>query len=293
MITAYFDATYNHPTPNNPKPILHTLAAYFGTDESWKKFRKEWRQELGRKGLPFFHMTDFEFARSQVIAGREVPRRSLYREWSKDELEQFQRRLHQVINRKDSNGIYRLENRDSAVLKSDFDETLSDELKGDVQCCTYYIFNVVQILKGIRLWADSKNYHDQIHYVFAAGDGEDGNLERLFLDMWNDPVPKGLFRLSTAHSDKPYSIEKMKEQPSLQAADIAAYEMHKGQLEWIKRGFVDIPKYELRKSLGSLARTTHLGWVYTKKQLVESFEEIVIHNKNRQFMPQIKGKKFS
>jgi hypothetical protein len=141
--------------------------------------------------------------------------------------------------------------------------------------------------------ANTHNYYGPIHYVFAAGDGEDGNIERLFLDMWNDPIAKRLFRLSTNHATKPYSIEKMKEQPALQAADVAAFEMHKGQLEWIKRGFVDIPKNELRKSLGSLARTTHAGWVYTNQQLVESFEEIMVHNKNRKFRPQVKPKKFN
>jgi hypothetical protein len=47
VITAYFDATYNHPRPNYSKPVLHTLAAYFGTNENWRKFHKEWRLVWG------------------------------------------------------------------------------------------------------------------------------------------------------------------------------------------------------------------------------------------------------
>ena len=70
----------------------------------------------------------------------------------------------------------------------------------------------------------------------------------------------------------------MKEEPALQATDIAAYEMNKAVLEWISRGYVDIPKQELRKALTSLAKTDHAGWTYRKKELMESFDEISQHN---------------
>jgi len=148
-------------------------------------------------------------------------------------------------------------------------------------------------MKGIRLWADGKNYRSPIHYVFSAGDREDGNIERLFLDMWNDPNAKTFFRLSTDDTPKPYSIKKMKEEPALQAADIAAYEMNKAVLEWINRGYVDIPKQELRRALTSLAKTDHAGWAYRKKELLESFDEIIQHNRYyRPSLPTPK-KKFS
>lgn len=283
MVIAYFDATYNHPKPGSSIPELHTLAAYVGTSENWKKFRKEWRRELDKKSIDHFHMSKFEFARSQAIAGKEIPKSSLYHCWKMEEFAPFLHRLHDTINRKDNRGIYRLEASSSAVIKSDFDETLPNELKGDVQCSSYYIFNVITVIKGIALWADRHNYHDSIQYVFSAGDGENGNLERLFVDMWDDPIAKPWFRLSKDYADKPYSIKRMKDEPALQAADIAAYELHKAQLEWIARGYVDMPLSELRKSLSSLARTSHYGWLYRKKELAESFADITAHNENRRF----------
>ncbi|HEU0144136.1 MAG TPA: hypothetical protein VFQ47_05065 [Nitrososphaera sp.] len=286
MVTAYFDATYNHPKPDSTPPAVHTVAAYVATRDNWRRFRKEWRGELDKKGLKYFHMTDFEYARSQAVAGKEIPKRSKFYGWLKDEFVPFQQRLHKVINRKDKNGIYRLEASISAVIKSDFDETLPDELKGDVQCSSYFIFNVITVIKGIALWADRNNYRDPIHYVFSGGDGENGNLERLFADMWHDPIAKPWFRLSKDYSGKPYSIEPMKGEPALQAADIAAYELHKAELEWIARGYVDMPLSELRKSLSSLARTSHYGWLYRKKELAESFADIIAHNKNRRFRKQ-------
>jgi hypothetical protein len=53
--------------------------------------------------------------------------------------------------------------------------------------------------------------------------------------MWNDPVAKPWFRLSKDYRGKLFSIELMKDEPALQAADIAAYELHKAELEWIAR----------------------------------------------------------
>ena len=294
VLTAYFDATYNHYNAKDPKPIVHTLACYVGTDETWGKFRREWERKLARKSLAYFHMTDFEYARSQVIAGSDrLSSKSPYRGWSVEQLDSFLSGLHKVINLKKKNGNYRLRAFAADIIQSDYDETIPDELKNDVQCCSHYIFNVVQIIKAIRFWADGKNYNGAIHYSFSAGDREDGNIERLFLDMWTDPNTRRILRLGTDNTPKPYSIRKMKEEPALQAADIAAYEMNKGVLEWINRGYVDIPKTELRKALTSLAKTTHAGLAYRKEELKESFDEIVQHNRDyRPTLPPPK-KKFS
>jgi hypothetical protein len=294
QVTTEVDATYNHYNAKDPKPIVHTLASYVGTDETWGKFRREWQRKMSKAKLDYFHMTDFEYARSQAIAGSEkLSSKSPYKGWSVDKFDSLVSGLHKVINLKKKNGVYRLRSFASDIIEADFDESIPDELKDDVQCCSYYIFNVVQIMKAIRFWADGKNYRGSIHYTFSAGDREDGNIERLFLDMWNDPSAKRFFRLSTEHTPKPYSIKKMKEEPALQAADIAAYEMHKAVLEWISREYSDIPKKELRKALSSLAKTDHAGWTYRKKELLESFDEIVQHNRHyRPRLPTPK-KKFS
>lgn len=270
--------------------MVHTLAAYVATSENWKKFRKEWKRELDKNGLEYFHMTDFEFARSRAVAGKEIPTRSKFYGWTEEKFVPFLQRLHRVINRKDPRGNYRLRGRISAVIKSDFDETIPEELKGDVQCCSYYIFNVITVIKGIALWADSINHRGPIHYVFSAGDGENGNLERLFADMWEDPVAKPWFRLSNEYRGKAYSVEQMKNEPALQAADVGAYELHKAQLEWIARGYEDMPKSKLRKSLTTLARTDHYGWLYRKKELAETFDDIIAHNKNRPFIEQMRSR---
>jgi hypothetical protein len=284
VVTAYIDAAYNHPKPESTTPAIHTVAAYIATRSHWNKFRKQWKIELAKKNLEYFHMTDFEFARSRAIAGEDIPRRNNFHGWQRKDFVPFQRRLHDVINKKNKKGHYFIEGAVSSLLKSDFDQTIPAELKGDVQCCSYYIFNVVTVMKAIRLWADRHNYHDPIHYIFASGDREAGNLERLFEDMWNNSVAPHGFRLSKGYSHLPYGIEQMKQEPALQAADILAYESYKANLEWIRRGFVDIPKDELRKSLSTLARTSHYGWVQTKEHLRQGFEDIIGHNTNKRIM---------
>ena len=43
-------------------------------------------------------------------------------------------------------------------------------LKNDVECCSYYILNVVNAMKGIALsGANKHNDNDPIHYVFSGG----------------------------------------------------------------------------------------------------------------------------
>lgn len=54
-------------------------------------------------------MTDFEYARSQAIAGSEkLSSKSPYKGWSVDKFDSLLSGLHKVINLKKKNGVYRL-----------------------------------------------------------------------------------------------------------------------------------------------------------------------------------------
>lgn len=288
LLVVYFDATYNHPKPDSEAPVMHSLGAYVGRVEHWRKFSKEWRIELNKKGLDHFHMTDFEFAQNCAINGRELPHKEkydCYRGWAKEDFISFLRRLHQVINQKNRKGNYRLESITSTVLKKDFDETIPPELISDVQCSSYYIFNVVQVLKVINHFLKLQKDNVPIHYVFAGGDGEGGRLGDLFDDMWEDPVANSVFRLSKSYARMPYEIKKMKETPALQAADIAAFEMQKFALKMHELNYpLQVPKDLFRTSLVSLGKTRHGSFIYRKTELEKSFAEIIEHNKMREHL---------
>lgn len=283
MLLVYFDATYNHPKPDSDIPEMHSLGAYIGRTEHWQKFSEEWLVELNKEGLSHFHMTDFEFAQSRAIADREIPTRNIFHGWSKDKFVPFLKRLHQVINRKNKKGNYRFECITSTVLKKDFDETIPSELVGDVQCSSYYIFNVVEVLKAINHKLSLQKNNDSIHYIFSGGDHEGNRLSALFDDMWKDPVAKPVFRLSKDYANLPYEIKAMKDTPALQAADIAAFEMQKFALKMHELNYPSqAPKNLFRNSLISLGKARHGSFIYRKQELEKSFSDIIGHNKAKE-----------
>src|SRR6266508_1718594 len=89
VVTAYFDASHNQPKADCADPLVYTVACYFATKENWDKVRKEWKIELGKKGLTSFHMNKFPYARSQSIAGRELSKSNPYYGWPKDDFDAF------------------------------------------------------------------------------------------------------------------------------------------------------------------------------------------------------------
>jgi hypothetical protein len=279
-LTVYSDASYNHSTASSPDPrLLHTVGAYIATRTNWRRFRKEWKRELDKKGLDHFHMTDFEYAQSAIRSGRTLRATHPYYGWKGDEFVPFLRRLHGVINRKDSNGQFRMRAFIASLVRPDFDKTLPAELQDEPGCKSHYLFNVVMVMEQIAQWADSEGYHDPIHYVFAGGDGEGANLENWFNHCWSSETARKRFRLSNGYSRIGYDIEWMKDEPALQAADIAAYEFNKLALKAAERGGFEIDENELRKSLLNLSRTAHRGGLLTEMELRKAFPPMVAFKK--------------
>src|SRR5882724_1201387 len=236
-LTFYVDASANPFSEKSPNaPLLHTLGGYIGSVGSWRQFRKEWRTELKRKGLEFFHMTDFERDQNATLTGKPISRKSPYRGWACEDFRPFLQRLHRVINRKKSDGSFRLEAFISSIVRPDFEETMLDELRDSPGCVSTYMFNVGVNMESIAMWADKRNYFGPIHYVFAGGDGEGGNLEKWFTRLWQSNNARKRFRLSKGYSRLGYDIQWMRAEPALQAADIAAFEFLKAALKHAENG---------------------------------------------------------
>lgn len=228
MLIAYFDASYNHPSATSPNAaLLHTVGGYIGHEDDWRKFRKEWRGELNRKSLSDFHMKEYEHALSQTIRGRELKATNPFHGWKRHDFVPFLRRLHNVLRRKKRNGLARLEGVGCSILKTDFDSMFPDELKDDEGCKSYYMLNVAVNMLHVSGLADHRGSTDEIHYVFAKGDRENGNLKNYFASIWKNDKARKFFRLSQRLTVTGYDLQLADSEPALRAADIAAYEFNK------------------------------------------------------------------
>ena len=254
VLIAYFDASYNHPSSTRPdSPLLHTVGGYIGSADDWRKFRKEWCGELRKKGVPDFHMNKYEKALSETIQGRDLRPSDPYYGWPREDFTPFLQRLHNVLRRKNADSFPRLEGIGQSIKKADFDSMLPDELKDDPGCKSYLMFNIASNMAHAAMWASHNKYDDEIHYVFASGDCEDGNIARFFDSLWEYEKAQQFFRLTKEISPTGYELQSAQTQPAIQAADIAAYEFNKLAMHCLENNY-EIDEHTARKSVVNLCR---------------------------------------
>lgn len=283
MLIAYFDASYNHPSTTRPdSPLLHTVGGYIGSADDWRKFRKEWRDELRKKGVPDFHMNKFEKAQSETIQSRQLKESNPYHGWQREDFPAFLQRLHNVLRRKNPDGLPRLEGIGLSIKKADYDSLLPDELKDEPGCKTHYMFNVAASMGHVGVWANDYNYTGPIHYVLASGDGEDGNIKRFFASAWNDEPTQRLFRLTKEISPTGYELRSAQAELCLQAADIAAYEFNKLAMHCLENNY-EIDPNAARKSVVNLCRepNNNLPLLLPGERMKQAFDAMVAAKKRR------------
>ncbi|HKO62470.1 MAG TPA: hypothetical protein VJV03_15000, partial [Pyrinomonadaceae bacterium] len=181
-VKVYMDAAYNHPQGRTAgDPQIHTVAAYIADKDDWRKLRKEWQAALNKFDVPYFHMKEFEHALNVATYGRgQISSKSPYQGWSAAKLNDLKDRLHDIINRKRPDGLARITSVTSNMLVSDYEDSLPDDLKNHPECRSAFILKVTNAMKGIANWANNSVYYKPIHYIFAGGDNETGNLDAWF-----------------------------------------------------------------------------------------------------------------
>lgn len=254
MITVYFDASYNQASPSQPDPrLFYTVGCYMGEVDSWRKFRKEWRVELDKRGISDFHMNKFERARSEVISGRELKPDNPYRGWTVKDFDSFVNRLHKVLARKRGPRKVALEGLGCSLSKADFHAMLPDELRDQPECQSEYIFNVAVNMQHAAMAAELRGLEGEIHYVFASGDGKGNHLQDWFRSLWRNKAAIKFFRLSKSNSHWGYEFTEAAREPAIQAADIAAYEFNKLAMHCAENNFMWNEEV-IRKSVLNLCR---------------------------------------
>lgn len=276
LVAAYFDAAYNQPQGRTVSdPLIHTVAVYIADKDDWRKLRREWRKELRDYNVPYFHMKEFEYDRNVTKFGTgRISSNSPYKGWPLERFNSFERKLHNVINRKRRDGTPRISSITSHVVVADYKETLPEDLKNHPECRSHYILNVVNVMKGVAMWANEHNYYEPIHYIFAGGDDDIGDLDRWFNRCFKHDSTISYYRLGKGFTRIGYDIQWMKSEPALQMVDCPAYELNRANIEWAKNDFNPILKSELRDSLSSLCRIDHFGATLRKPELLEVYADI-------------------
>jgi hypothetical protein len=286
LVAAYFDAAFNHPQGRTASdPRIHTVAVYIAEKEDWRKLRKEWRGILKKYGdVPYFHMKDFERDRNVTKFGTgQISSKSPYKGWSLDKFNSFEKELHDTINRKKKDGSARIAAITSNVVVADYNETLPDDLKDHPECRSHFILNVVNVMAGVAVWANSTGYYEPIHYIFAGGDDDIGDLDKWFNRCFKRDLTINHYRLGKGFTRIGYDIQWMRSEPALQMVDCPAYELNRAVIEWAKQGFNPILKSELRASLSSLCRIDHFGATLRKPELLQVYADIRANDKRLGF----------
>lgn len=281
---------YEDAAANTREPFVYSVGGYIGKVRDWQSFRKEWREKLAGHGFGErpFHMTDFEYAQHAAKTGERISRKSPYYGWSYDQFLPLQEKLLSIITRRKHTG-FRLTGFMGAVPPPDFQkfrESIPEQIRDDQGFNNEYMWNVILNMESVAMWADENDYHDPIHYVFASGDKQGGNLEQWFDACWEVDYMRKHYRLSKDYSVMPYSIAKMKLEPAIQGADVGLYEFNKYSVEVVRAGG-DQSKVKMRESLKNLAKVKLNGKLMMYNELMEALEHMMWQRKTYPVWPHV------
>ncbi len=239
MLVAYFDESYSHP----PAPLVYTVAGYLSTVQEWKKFQKEWRRELNRAGIDFFHMTTYE-ARLKDAQGN-LHGVGNYKDWDNAKRVEVIKRLHRAIHRRVITGVA------ASVVVGDYNEMITPELRpgfGDP-----HEFAVIACLKHIRNWCGKNGHVEPISYIFESGSDRQQVVNLSLKHAYLDEEKRREYRIGS------WTFADKKDVNPLQAADIIAYETTKEMCRRLDAGNTR----PVRRSMENLAKHAHLNhWFY-------------------------------
>jgi hypothetical protein len=278
VVTMYLDAAFKSYTADK-KPLFHTLAGYAATVDNWRRFRKEWKLELDKKGIDHFHMTKFEYAKNRKTHRHEVHQaKNPFADLPLEDFDPMFERLARTLSRK-TNGKTRLYSRASSIINEDFYAVRPDILADDIRCISPYVFNAYVLLRDMSQRLPTS---EDIAYVFATGDEEIGQLHNLFLYIKKRPHIAKDLRIHWSGDNEVIKQSQMKEQSPIQAADILAYETQADLKNWIDAGrpMANPDLSTRRRALSLLVKYNDIGGhVYTKEQLGEEFGDVITYGK--------------
>lgn len=196
--TANFDESGSH----TDSPIF-VIAGWVASDEQWGLLSDEWRQVLDNHGVTVFHMKDFAHRKGEYRGLSEDSRRDL---------------LSSLVNSllgRVAVGVF------GAIHLPSYYEIINENPNRRKVFGNPFTLVSLFSLDAFRRWADENNFHEPTAYVYEAGADHAGEIE----DAYNRAVQDKEF--ANRHRHKSFRFGEKREIP-LQAADLLAYELHKG-----------------------------------------------------------------
>ena len=233
--TAFFDATYQR-TPQGGHTVV---AGYLSTVEQWEYWETNWKLVLAEFDVPYFHMNEF-------LGYREAFKDRKWR--SNSYRARFISQLVAVTTEWTEASFGALLQHAVFDFHNNFYE-LEETFNPYALCgrdCAIRVRNLVR---------DELKSELPISYVFEKGDKGNGML---ITGMQSAGLPSPIFKRPRPDSKKPQlDIDDPPSIP-LQACDLAAYEIGRGQIDH-KSG------KKLRESLWALGQIKNRRWVEIKE----------------------------
>ncbi len=148
VLIGYFDESGTHA---GSKSLA--IGGFVGPEKRWRRFEREWSQELPSEGVPHKHMSDLESCRG------------LFASWDKVRARSFQVRLLRIIKAHATWGVsctVMLDDYNQLVL-SDADKKLPKKVGTPYGLCT------VGRLALSGEWAKKKHPGEPIQFIFESG----------------------------------------------------------------------------------------------------------------------------
>jgi hypothetical protein len=142
VIAAYFDDSGTHSESD-----VAVASCYVGIVDQWKKLEGDWQDARNAEGFSVFGMAD-------ILGGNGE-----FRNWPEEKRGRLIRRLITMMQLRSRIGF------SFAVVKSDYDSIMTDQLKNRVGRF-HYSFAVRACLAAISHWREDFSVNGTIEYVF-------------------------------------------------------------------------------------------------------------------------------
>jgi hypothetical protein len=240
MISVYLDESGTH-----DRSLNVSIGGWISSEYRWGKFQRQWQKVLDKFEAKNLHMKEFE-----------NPYSVYKKEWSEEKRVQFLTELTRVIH---ANTMIPIA---SSASVPDYDVALK-RFPG----VSPYGFCLLECLKSVAHWAQSKNHSEPVACVLEAGAGFGNDVEEIKKRILKRRELKDFYRIaSITFADKDDFSQ-------LQASDFLAYECHKEINNWVS----EETKRPFRKSYGALIRKRDATYIrfYNQESYLSQSKQLI------------------